>query len=183
MDWQVLHDGLRAWFSSVSGVPVESVTWAGDPIGMRSYPWVELELIGQGAEPGTDEVRYSDQGPNADLDVEVVGNRRLTLNCKVHSRDQRAAYRAYALLERVRGRLYFPTTQAVLRSLGVGLRESAALVDLGRSHDNREESVASLDLLLNWASSDSDAPVGTIEHVVVSGTVNGTIDVPEQDIP
>jgi hypothetical protein len=183
MDWQALHDGLRAWFSDASGIPVESVTWAGDPVGMRKYPWAELQLQSSATESSVDEVRYTKQG--ADLAVTVVGNRRITLTCQIHSRDQRAAYRAYALLERVRGRLYFPATATGFRQLGVGVRESAALVDLGRAYDNRDESVASLDVLLNWVSieSDTDNPVGTIERVTLSGTVNGAIAIPDKDIP
>jgi hypothetical protein len=169
MDWQALHDGLRQWFADVSGVGLTDIAWAGDPVGMRNYPWAELTLLGQAAEPGTDEVRATGLGD--DLAIEVVGNRRMTLSCKIVSRDQRPAYRAYAMLEQVRGRLYFPSSQATFRGLGVGLRESLALVDLGRTHDQREESVASLDVAFNWVSVQSDAPVGTIERVVVGGTV------------
>jgi hypothetical protein len=169
MDWQLLHDGLRAWFADVSGVAINDIAWAGEPVGMRNYPMAELTLLGQSAEPGTDEVRRTVAG--ADLAVEVVGNRRMTLNCKIISRDQRPAYRAYALLELVRGRLYFPSSQATFRGLGVGLRESVALVDLGRTYDQREESVASLDVAFNWVSAQVDVPVGTIESVVWGGTV------------
>lgn len=169
MDWQALHDGLRQWFSDVSGVALTDIAWAGDPVGMRNYPWAELALLGQSAEPGTDEVRATPMGP--DLAVEVVGNRRMTLSCKIVSRDQRPPYRAYALLEQVRGRLYFPSSQSTFRSLGVGLRESLALVDLGRTHDQREESVASLDVAFNWVSAETDAPAGTIERAVIGGTV------------
>jgi len=169
MDWQLLHDGLRQWFADVSGVALTEIAWAGDPVGMRSYPWAELTLLGQSAEPSTDEVRATALGD--DLAIEVVGNRRLTLSCKIVSRDQRPAYRAYALLERVRGRLYFPSSQATFRGLGVGLRESLALVDLGRTHDQRQESVASLDVAFNWVDAQTDAPVGTIGSVVVGGTV------------
>lgn len=169
MDWQLLHDGLRQWFADVSGVTLTDIAWAGEPVGMRSYPWAELALLAQSAEPGTDEVRATALGD--DLAIEVVGNRRLTLSCKIVSRDQRPAYRAYALLEQVRGRLYFPSSHATFRGLGVGLRESFALVDLGRTHDQREESVASLDVAFNWVSVQADAPVGTIESVVVGGSV------------
>jgi len=169
MDWQLLHDGLRQWFADVSGVALTEIAWQGDPVGMRSYPWAELTLLGQSAEPGTDEVRAT--GLGADLAIEVVGNRRLTLSCKIVSRDQRPAYRAYALLELVRGRLYFPSSQATFRGLGVGLRESLSLVDLGRTHDQREESVAALDVAFNCVSSETDAPTGTIGSVVLGGTV------------
>lgn len=185
MDWDALHNGLKAWFASVSGVDPNNVAWAGEVVGMHGYPFATLQLMAQGAEPGTDEVRFTDQGADTDLAVEVVGNRRLTLSVRAYSRDQRPAYRAYALLERVRGRLYAPSTQDAFSAVGLGLRESAALVDVSRVYDGRQESVAALDLAFNWVSSESDTHMGTIESVIVGGTVDAPeeITVPDQTLP
>jgi hypothetical protein len=185
MDWQALQDGLKAWLATASGLAASNVAWSGDPVTMRGYPFADLQLISHSAEPGTDEVRYTDQGADTDLAVEVVGNRRITLSIRVYSRDQRAAYRAYALLEQVRGKLHGPASQEVFRALGLGLRESESLVDVSRVHDGRQESAATLDIVFHWVSAESDAPMGTIETVIVGGTVETPheVTVPDRTIP
>ncbi len=174
MDWGAAYAGLRAWFVAVSGIPATSVVWEGDAVGMRALPWASLRIFGQATEPHLDEVRYTDQGDDEDLLIEVVGNRRLTLSVRVQSRDQRPDERAFVVLERVRDRLLLPSSQEALSDLGFGLRESAALVDLGSARDRRQESVAALDIVLHYtvAETGDDEVMGTIEHVGVGGTVS-----------
>jgi hypothetical protein len=185
MDWQALQDGIKAWLAAASGIGATNVAWDGDPVAMRGYPFADLKFIAHAGEPGTDEVRYADQGAETDLAVEMVGNRRLTLSIRVYSRDQRGAYRAYAVLERVRGRLYSPSSQDMFASLGLGLRESDSLIDVSRVHDGRQESAATLDVVFHWVSAESDADMGTIEHVTVGGTIESPeeITVPDVTIP
>ena len=182
MDWQALHDGIKSWFAAVSGIPAAQIAWDGEDVGHRELPWVELRLGTHDAELG-DELRYIDQGDN--LGAEAVGNRSRVLSCRVQSRDQRPAGRAYALLERVRDRLELPFTTNAFDALGVGLQDVAALVDLGPVRDRRQESVGVLDLTLNFASSEIDLEAGVsfIRSVGVGGKVHDgatEITVPEQ---
>ena len=188
MDWPALYEGMRAWFALRSGIVIDDVIWAGEPEGMRGDPSAYLKFLAHGGAGTTDEVVYDAQGTGLDALVGVRGDRTLTLSCRVQSREQSPTGRAFVALERVRNALQLPSSQDTFRALGVGLIGTAVLVDLGRVWDKREESHAVLDIRLTAAVdtlSDTDDAlqdtVGTIEHVIVSGTVNPpAISIPPQ---
>lgn len=187
MDWNELQDGLTAALSAATGIVETSVYWDGEPDGFRAYPKLDL-LLRSHDDEHEDEVRLSDQEDGDDLAVELVGNRRMVLVVKATSRDQTPNERAYAVLERLRARLGMPATVEQLALLGVSVRDTAAVVDLSRTHDHREESVAALDVALSWAESvvdDGAGALGTIEAVEVGGTVQDgqtTITIPDREL-
>lgn len=190
MDWVALYAGLRTWVAGVMDLDESQVAWEGEPVDMRDLPFVDIGLDSHAASPTDDELRYTDQGPDQDLLVEAVGNRTMTLSIRAQTRVQDPATgRAFVLLERVRDRLQLPSAQAAFRALGVSVQDTVPIVNTGPVRDHREESVAVLDILLNYASStgaDVTEEVGTIEHAVVGGAGHAPGDdvtVVEKTIP
>jgi hypothetical protein len=184
MDWQAFETGMRQWFAYASAIDVEDVQWRGAPEGITGWPRAYLSTLANATGVGTDEQRLARQGAGQPARVRLTGNRRLTLNCRVESRSALPDERALVYLERVRDAMQLPSTQHAFERLGVGFIECAALVPLGRVSSKREINEASLDILLSAAiDKQTSETVGTIEHVRVGGTVNGTIVIPPRVIP
>ena len=189
MNWQALHDGLRAWVAARSGISVDDVVWAGEPEGLIGRPAAWLK-IRQSSGAGSDEMRFErdDEGQPR---VRITGNRSLTLSIRVRSRDASPNARPYALLERVRDALQLPSSQQAFAALGVGVVGALALVDLGEVRDHREETEAVLDLQLTAAAdftagADDGEVIDTIERVGIGGSVTAgpsTIVIPDRQIP
>lgn len=197
MDWQVFADSMRSWVASTSHIPCADVVWTGEPEGMLTRPCARLNLLGANAPVTNDEVRLVSQGPDQDAQVRIVGNRAITLNIIVQTRDGTPWGRAFRYLERIRDSLYLPSTQSLFAKLNVGLEGPGILVDLLRFFDFRKESAGSLDVRFLYTfdtmceCGEALVPetIGTIEHVRVAGTVNtpfgGDVDVvqvPERQI-
>jgi len=191
MDWQVLQDGLKALVAAAGGIEAHNIAWDGEPDAMRGYPMAVLELTRHGRDRVADEVRYE---PDSDgrLVPYLVGQRAVTLQVTVKSRNQRGLHKATAILERLRTRLELPRSQQMLDDLEVVLRESSTpTVDQSAVSQQREESIAQLTLTLGYVAEERDEehPEEAIEHVQVGGEITtgpdegATITVPEQTIP
>lgn len=184
MDWQAFETRMRQWFAYASGITLDDVVWKGAPEGAIGRPCAYLSTLGHATAAGTDEQRLVSQGAGKDARVHLTGNRRLTLHCMVRSRSHLPDERALVYLERVRDAMALPSTELVFSQLGVGFIETAALVELGRTFDRRQESEASMDILLTAALDKATSEtVGTIERVRIGGTVNATITIPQRTIP
>jgi hypothetical protein len=187
MDWQAFADGIKAWFALHSTIPEGDVQWKGEPEGWLGRPCGFLNVLAHASAGGTDEVRLIDQGAGEDAAIRLTGHRVITLSCQVRTRDQMPTGRACVLLERVRDALYLPSSQAVFQSVGVGLIDTVALIDLGRTFDKRAESAALLDIKFSAVLDSLPAEtLGTIEQVRVGGTGGtgtGPITIPERLIP
>jgi hypothetical protein len=203
VDWLSFADGMRAFVAHSSKIQIDDVVWTGEPEGMLGRPCARLNLLGSNGlgisdiALGNDEVRYVSQGPGQDAAVRIVGNRAVTLNIIVQTRDGTPWGRAFRYLERIRDGLFLPSTQALFSDLRIGLDGPGVLIDLQRLFDARKESAASLDLRLLYAFDTmcecgegmTPETIGTIEHVRVAGTVytpfGGDVDVvhvPERQI-
>jgi len=204
VDWQAFADGMKTWIANTTRIQLDDIYWEGEPLGAQGYPKARLNLLGS---PGygisdvalnSDEVRYVSQGPGKDALVRIVGNRAITLQTIVFTRDGTPWGRAFRYLERMRDALFLPSTQQLFSDLGFGLDGPSILVDLNHVFDFRKESSASLELRLLYGYDTlcecgaDDLPaetIGTIEHVRVSGIVGApfnldtqTIIVPERQI-
>ena len=192
MDWQALHDGIKAFVAAASGIEEHNVAWDGEPETMRSYPMAMLELVALNRDAAaSDETRYE---PNDDgqLVPVVVGQRVATLQVTIKSRNQRAPHKAYVIADRMRSRIELPAAQRALDELGVVVRDSAAIRDLSAVSQQREESVAQLSMTLSFVvverDDDAEHLESTIERVIVSGEVaeaaqGDVIEIPEQTMP
>jgi hypothetical protein len=184
MDWQAFEIGIRQWFAYASGISYDDIVMEGAPEGMIGRPCAFLSVLANATGTGSDEQRLASQGAGKDALVHLTGNRRLTLHCKVRTRSHAPAERALVYLERVRDAMELPSTQQTLARIGVGFVQTEALVTLGRVFDKRQESEASMDILLTACLDKATSEtVGTIEQVRISGTVNGTITTPSRVIP
>lgn len=185
MDWQVLQDGMKTLLAAASGLSVHNLAWDGEPETMRGFPMAQLEWLRPGNDRSTDETRYDpDPDDDGSLVPYIVGNRTVTLQITVKSRDHRGPTKAFAILERLRTRLELPQHQAQLDELEVALRDSAPTVDLNKVSQQREESIAQLTLRLGYTveERDDEHPEQTVERVEVSGEIvesGQTITTPE----
>ena len=186
MDWRSFTDGMRAWVAQGAGIDLDDVQLAGDPIGMTGPIRAELRVLRNASGTGTDEVRAAlPTDPTQDARARVCGNRVLTLSIQIRARGELAADGgAYRFAEQLRNALALPSTHDMFRALGVGFIDVAALADLGRVFDNRQEAGAVLDIRLSgavdWLSPET---MSRIEHVRVQGTVNGSLPSAERTIP
>jgi hypothetical protein len=186
MDWQAFADGMKTWIAKTTKIPLDDIYWEGEPLGMQGRPCARLNLLGSPGYGisdialGSDEVRLVSQGPGQDALVRIVGNRAITLQTVVFTRDGTPWGRAFRYLERMRDALFLPSTQQLFSDLGIGLDGPSLLVDLNHVFDLRQESSASFELRLLYAFDTmcecgaDDVPaetIGTIEHVRVSGKV------------
>jgi len=186
MDWRTFTDGMRAWVAQQAGIGFDDVFMGQDPVGFVGPVRAELRVTRNGSATGTDEARAELQSdPDKDARVRVTGNRVLTLSIQIRTRGELAADGgAYQYAEQLRTALALPSTHDTFKSLGVGFIDVAALTDLGRVFDSREEAGALLDIRLSgavdWLSPETMA---RIETVRVQGTINGTIASAERTIP
>lgn len=177
MDWQAVEDGLLAWVAAMTGVPKDLCAWDREPVGFRKYPQVDLRLFDHRARDGmTPEVIYPDpDDPDAPIQPVVVAQRACSWSITVTTRDQRANYKAYVILD----------TLAALLELAPASALGLTFTDLGRvivssdpPSEHRDLSQAVLTLQLGYVLTASvpagipglDATVEPIEHVEVGGT-------------
>lgn len=194
-DWQAVEDGLKAWVVAMTATPAELVAWDMEPVGFRKYPQIDLRLFDHRARDGmSPELVYPEPSDPADaLQPMVVAQRACSWSITVTTRDQRANYKAYVMLDALDLMLDLPYTLERFGALGL------AVLDMGRvitrsdpPSEHRDLSQAVLTLQLGYVATAS-APVGVpeaavevIEHVEVGGTaidVTVPIVIPPEIIP
>ncbi len=195
MDWAVAQDNVRKWFASASRIPLDLVSFSGEPVGMKPDTWAELAFTRLDQAEGGDEVRLTpnpDDETEATLVAEQVGNRVCRLTCRVRSRDRSPGKHPFRYIERVRNRIEMSAAQEAFEAAGIGLREVFPTAFIPVDFDNREEGEAVLEMAFAYTSSsmDEDGPetVPVLAGVRIDGTVRATaggspITIPEQQIP
>jgi hypothetical protein len=118
---------------------------------------------------GVDELRPTANIADATLaDIEVVGQRELTVQCMVESYVDLPDRSALFLCERARTRLRIPSVEAALEVAGIGVIDAANVVDLPYETDGRIFGRAAFDLRINVISSEVDLSQYTIAIVEVT---------------
>lgn len=102
------------------------------------------------------------------------GLREVTLQVTAWTADQRLGRSARALLERLRARLHWTSATVLLAELGLGLVRIEPTLTLDPSQDGRAASVATMDVVLGYGMSESDAPIPFIETARVAGEFVGS---------
>lgn len=194
-DWQAVEDGLLAWVSAMTAVPPECIAWDMAPVGFRKYPQIDLRLFDHRARDGmSPDVVYPEPDDPADpMQPVVVAQRACSWSITVTTRDQRANYKAYVMLDALDLMLELPYTLERFGELGL------AVLDMGRvitrsdpPSEHRDLSQAVLTLQLGYVATASapagiaEAAVEVIEHAEVGGTaidVTIPIVVPPEIIP
>ena len=158
---------LKAWVEGVLAVPVY---WYGEQFSWTGKTRVRLKLSGMRGR-GVDQVTFEQQTgepAGADMSPRITGPREMTLNILVESRDHTATGRAAYYLERLRTSLQLPRVKAAFTAAGLAFASAGGVLDLDQVVQNRQESQASLDILLNASvdvtytdSEDADSYVET----------------------
>jgi|GEM_PF-4521396 len=155
MNWQLIQDTLREWFYRLSGLPTY---WHGEAVENVEHPFAELRVdSSQGL--GVDETRET-VDPAAQDGSEITrqqwGNRLFTLTCRVETRDQTPAGAARNYLEKVRIGLMKPSSLAYLRTACLALVASEPVLDQDRFFQDRQESVADMDVRFATVATETD---------------------------
>jgi hypothetical protein len=102
-----------------------------------------------------------DDAPLGGIVYTATGQRRLMLEVKVEC--GQGTVMAWPFIERVRDRIQLPSSRDALAALGVAVARVGVTRDMAFSNAARVVSAAVLEIELNAASSEVDAPVTTIE--------------------
>jgi len=155
MNLDTIKPALKALVKNLSGL---DTVWEDEP---RPYNPGALALLAFTVitPVGQDEVvRKQDlnQDKGQELADEHRGVRQATLTVKVESQVQTDTGSAYWHLERVRERLPFRSTGDALRAVNCALIRSGPTLDLTQNWDDRQRSVAALEVFLNVRTSLED---------------------------
>lgn len=155
MNLDAIKPALKTLIGNLSGL---TTVWEDEPRPFNPGALVLLSFTAISTIGQDEMVRNQDlnQSPGEELEDEHRGNRAATLTVKVESQVQTDTGSAYWHLERVRERLPFRSTLAALRAVNCSLTDSGTTVDLTGSQDDRERSIAALDVFLAVRTSLAD---------------------------
>jgi hypothetical protein len=179
-----VENGLSAWVSALTGIPVANVRWVGrkDAASFRApnttgprtgTAW--LSWLGGGRVVGTDEPREEDNGtakPASDVETVLVGQRSRALQVMIDSETQDPTDdgSADAVAQTLRDRLWWPSSLAALEALNLGLVGAEELARADYPAHQRQVQRAVLGVRFNTTSHQRDTAVPSIETVAVTPT-------------
>jgi hypothetical protein len=192
VDWETIQTALTAWMTAATNLPV---IWDLQAAVYNNKPVAEMRIFAsQGV--GTDELRraYDGTAPaGSELQYTVSGHRIFTVGCKVRSRDNRPGYAAPAYLERARTSLTKPSVIALFQNAEIAIIGAEAVQDLSGWFQDRQESFASMDVIMSTVVNDTDSnEIGTYINTVeissnvvdVSGvSISNTLQLVNEEIP
>jgi len=148
MNWDVIQTTLEKWFLRATGVA--AVVWEGQA---SKYPDRPYGILHMNAfrNVGTDEHRDDydgDQEQGKEVVRTTCGHRLFTLGCKVRSRDNRPGKAAFALLEKARTSLAQMWALNMFKQAELAVVGAEGMVDLPGEFDDRQESFASMDVIM-----------------------------------
>lgn len=127
---------------------------------------------------GVDECRWEEDATMAPFELvpTICGQRGATLSILAESRDQRSPGDAEEILHTVRRSSRKPGFLALLRDAGVAIAERYPTVDLSDVVQDRVESRAHMDLLLNLVDNETDLRQAEymVEKISASADFGGT---------
>lgn len=176
MDWQVAEDKLLAWVTAMAGLDAAHVAWDSAPVGMRSYPQVDLRLFDHRARDGmAPEVAYGE--PDAgQMQPVAVAQRACSWSITVTTRDQRANAKAYVVLDALAVMLALPWSVEAFGSIGLAVLDIGRVIpnsDLPTEHRDLSQAVLTLELgyvtAVTVPAGLPGASTDVIEHAEVGG--------------
>jgi hypothetical protein len=160
---------ILAWFAAVTAIPTRMRNR--ETKRFQSKSWAELHILSSAA-LGVDEVRRefnSGGSPGSDVDVQIAGQRLVTVSCRVKSRSQEPLQTARFYLERARTSLSKPAVRAThFDPFQIAVVRTQPLVDLDFDEENRVVSLANMDVVFETVVDEADAPVSHIASAVLS---------------
>ena len=162
MDFATVQSELPAAIETLVGIPCQ---WRTQPRQMVLGAVATLDVLAPSS-LGVDDVSWANVGDPDLTHVEatITGYRELTLQVSVWSDKQTLAESARCYLERLRTRLRFPTALETLRGLDLAHVRTEAIVDVDPTEDGRIRSMATMDVRLGYAVSETDEPIPFIEQ-------------------
>lgn len=167
MDLVVIQPALKSLVEALTGI---DAYFENDPRDSFINPETgahALLRIGSPTIIGKDECRtieVEDPEPGEELQDLWEGQRSFVLTIKVEAFDPAPDKNAIHLLEGLRNRLPFKTTQAALEAARCALIKSGVVLDLGESRDDHIWSIGALDLTLSTRVSTLDP----VKHTYIS---------------
>lgn len=95
------------------------------------------------------------------------GMAAVTLQVQVETFDQDASGRARTMLRRLRQRLRWPSSLEALRTIETSLIDVLVMPVIDKLQDNRQYSLATMDVRLNTIQIEPDKPFGRIDTIAV----------------
>ena len=162
---------LSALVTAATGIPASAVFWRRRPMGWAPEQHAILRLTSY-ASHGRDEVYYDYSALRplgAELVPHEVGLRKLTWQIQLWSHDTGDTLDALSLAMAVRDRLHLDEHRDALAAAGLGVADVLAMTDLDVDQDDREMSVAQLDVALNAETDVAGTALGYVEHWGIEG--------------
>ncbi len=184
MDWSTIQNAIQTWFADGTGL---TVVWFNQPRPRMEKPMGLLQILTM-SQFGNDMVGFNEVAggtDGVDYAPTVRGQRSITVNCQVYSRDQSANLQALYYLERARARAAIPNAHEALRAAGVALWTMSDVKILDVAFDKRMESRASFDVTFGIAENIEFAEEADnnswIEHVEISADYSPGDDLDFED--
>lgn len=134
---------------------------------------------------GDDDNRFEQATADSDLQENIYGLRRVTLNLQCEATEISDSQWAMSVLERIRTRLRRQRIIDALLDLNVGIVRILATTDISAKRQQHTLSRANLDVILTLVSCDADpVTTGWISSVVITNElhdVDGTVLPPPPD--
>lgn len=185
MNFETIENALATYVTDSTGL---RAVWLNQVRPNMPRPYALLHKI---AFPtiGHDEIRYEevDVDPGAGVTIQleptICGSRQLSVRIQFVSRDQRAGQDGPFYVERAMISLKRPTIKEALQEAGLAFVSMRAILNQDEVFDDRYESIASLDLIFNVASTitESEDQVDYVSKVeITSNTEPEEIGIDEE---
>lgn len=161
MNWATIRNAIKAAVVASTGIAdvqwrnsKEAGGWRGGENGLNPY----IDLVLRSPQTlGQDETRYTFNAGTDQQAKTQVGNRRMIVSVRIHNHSQAEGEEAVgALASLLRTRLHWAGVLANLRTAGVALSAIQPTVDADFTEDDREVSLAIVDVVFLAGESDTD---------------------------
>jgi hypothetical protein len=168
VNYEAYKPALKAWASAITQLPESHVVFMNDPQPRAAEKMVYLNVRGTRSLGVGDRFQSYDETAK-EITETHSGSREILLTFQVDSYDMRAAGNALSLINKAVTRMRLDSSMAILEAAGLALATADDPVDASYAFDKRMVSRYSMDVVLNATSSETDAPVPTIESVEITG--------------
>ena len=181
IDWLLVRNALRDWFSGVTGL---TTVWANQAV-PPDYPFAVLTMSGPVRLGGQDEVRYAtDLGRDVgkEVGVQVLGLRHITVACEVLVEPADAAdptKDALHYLSIAQSSLGLPSTLAGLSAAGLAFVSESGIEVADETIDGKVISKGRTDVRCALASY-LEERTGFIKKIEVSSTGLGKVNLTKE---
>ncbi len=163
----IWEDNMERIFEQISELDADWRDQPRDAVGPREISRVFLKVTND-TNVGLPEYVITDD-ENCNVDIKQL--KLLTLQVQVESTNMDASHRARASMERIRLRLYRPSTLAAFRVIESSLIDVAPTIVVDTTQDNRALSVATADLRMHRIDQEPDVAFGRIDKIAIAGKV------------